>query len=304
MSELPDLPPLPRRTRPLPPGGLEAAVADGRRRRNRFLGMTGGGATALALVLALAVSTPGQSQDSLRVADPEATASAEPEPDPSAAAEPTSEAAEPRQATPEPTPEPQQSPGGAGQGDPTGVEEEDPDEDAPDAPEAPQREPYVEEPRDKAAPAVCQGAPSQTDPYVLSASGCAEGGEATSTAPQGGQVMGRLSYCVSYNEDPVVLRYGDGREHEVLVRRGGEGGPVVWRFSDTVDYTQGAHERSVDGGRCLEWTGVWDTSLADGSDAPPGEYYVTVLAVPDRVGDWAVQEGDAASVSFTVTITD
>ena len=52
MSELPDLPPAPRHHRPLPPGGLESAMRDGRRRQVRFLGVTGHGTRVAAMHLA------------------------------------------------------------------------------------------------------------------------------------------------------------------------------------------------------------------------------------------------------------
>src|SRR4051794_21268749 len=103
MNELPDLPPAPRRTRPLPPAGLEAAIHEGRRRQVRFLGAAGGVVTAVAVVTALVAASPSRSDDSLQYAgDPT------PPPVASAAASPSSDAPP----APEPTPVPAAS-GGA-----------------------------------------------------------------------------------------------------------------------------------------------------------------------------------------------
>jgi hypothetical protein len=74
MSELPGLPPLPDEHRPLPEGGLEAAVLRGRRRRNRaVLASTALVAAVATALISLTSLGGGSSSDSLQVADPDVT---------------------------------------------------------------------------------------------------------------------------------------------------------------------------------------------------------------------------------------
>ncbi|MCU1591234.1 MAG: hypothetical protein JWP11_2490, partial [Frankiales bacterium] len=70
MSELPELPRVPRRVRPLPAGGIDAAVRAGRRRRNRAAVAAGGSVTAVALVVAVALVAPGSHDETLQPAHP------------------------------------------------------------------------------------------------------------------------------------------------------------------------------------------------------------------------------------------
>lgn len=300
MSEIPELPPRTPLSRPVPAGGLERAVTAGRRRRNRFVGAAGGVTTALVLVVAAGVLSPAPSNDSLQFADPtpspapsqrpegaQAPPDSTPQEDPAAAsASPSPEASEaPEQSSPTRQPEPEA--------------QADPDPDQQDGP--PTRQAYLEQPRDVAAPMACQAAPSQ--PVITAGSSCPGRTTTTSRAVQGGQASAVLSYCVNYGEDDYVLRYDSGREHEVRVYRG-EGGPLLYTFSETVRYEQGAHARRIPGGRCLEWTAVWDITLADGSDAPAGEYWMMATLEPDGVNDWPEGGDYGGGVGFRVTVTE
>ena len=304
MNQLPELPDFTPRTRPVPPGGLEQAVAVGRRRRNRFLGAASGTTTAFALVVAAVLSTPGGREDSLQqFADPQATSAAQPTPTPSPAsgpdAEPTTDA-QPATA-PEPSPEPEdgepenEQPEGGGAG-----AEPEPQAEQQPAPQdgggqADTREPFVEEPREYALPMTCQGAPQQ----VGSSTSCI----GASANREGSSANGRLPYCVAYNEASRTLHYDGGREHEVRVYRG-EGGPLIYTFSQTVRYTQGPHSRRVDAGQCLEWNAQWDGTLADGSDAAPGEYWIMMTLEPDQVNDWPRSASQGGGIGFNFTLTE
>jgi hypothetical protein len=306
MSEIPELPPFSPRARPLPPGGIESAIAGGRSRRNRFLGVTGGTTTALALVLAAALALPADRNDSLDYAEPEPTATAAA--DPSAQPQPTPDAGAPAADDPDSSSQP--SPGAESQSQgQNGPAESTAEPAAPEgqpvaAPASRERDAYVEEPRDTAAPADCrQYRYPDAGPVAggdgVSCSSRASSGQ--STVASGGSVSASVDICVPHGGDRLRVGFAGGQEHEVTVF--GQSRERVYRFSDTVTYPQGAHERIVEDGRCLAWTGVWDVTLADGSDAPPGDYLVRVAAVMDTFN------GEPADdvrpyVEFTVTVTD
>jgi hypothetical protein len=271
-----------------------------------------GGAIAAVAVLLAAVVSPADPNDRLDYAIPDATATA--------AAGPTPEASNEMQPSGEPSPAPSSEPGDGPGAQPASSDAPNDDGGPPPGDAGPEgeaepeptprevapaaREPYTEQPREIDAPAVCQGTPGQTDPYFASANGCggySSGG--TSSTAQGGQATGTIGLCVSHNEDDLLLDFDGGQEHEVLVFDE-RNGARVYRFSDTVTYPQGAHQRRIAGGRCLTWTGVWDTTLGDGSDAPPGDYRVRILPVPSTANGQPVRSGDAGYMEFTVTVTD
>ena len=299
MSELPDLPRAPRRTRPLPPGGLETAVREGRRRRTRFLGATGGAVTAAVLVISAVVASPSASNDSLQFADP--TPQAEPSAEPSAEPTPTDGAT----AVPSSPADPSASASPAGSaespaaGPPAGASPEP----EPSPAEIVARRTFEEQPQERAAPATCRQPPGGSTGPVLygGATACTSSETGASTVKRGGQVKATIDLCVAHGAPPAVIGYDDGQEHEVTVFRGDD---VVYRFSDTVVYTQGAHERRIGDGRCLIWTGIWDTTLSDGSLAPPGGYRVRVSAAPDVVNGRRMAADQGSSVEFTVTVEE
>lgn len=302
MSEIPELPARPARTRPLLAGGLEAVVVQGRRRRQRFLGVAGGTTTGLALALAVVLALPGPSSDSLRQADPPPapSPSAEPqeaEPSASPAAEPTPDSAASPASGPsarpdeDPTTAPRPAAGPGQQ-----------DQEQPQAQAA--RDPYTEQPKESASVGCAPQPPSgQVGPvFTGGASACSTGSAGASEVPQGGQVSGTYGYCVATGSQPVVLGYATGQEHEVTVFDDSTD-ELVHRFSETVEYPQGAHERSIAAGRCLSWTGTWDTTGRDGQPAPPGSYRVRIAAVPSTAGGQPVEPGDGGHLEFTVTVT-
>ena len=300
MSELPDLPPAPRRTRPLPPGGLDGALREGRRRRTRFLGATGGVATAAVLVLALVAAGPS-SQQSLQYAD-DPTPSAAPEqsaqPSPGATASPDAGPAPygSPEAQPSPTPDAQ----APGQTAPS------PDGNAPaPAAEAPdERDGFTESPAERAAPATCRQPPTGSAGPVFYGGGsaCVSGETSDSRVKRGGRVSGSIDICEPHGAGGARLGYDGGQEHEVTVTRAD--GRVVYRFSDTVRYEQGEHVRVLGDGRCLVWTGAWDTTLADGSLAPAGSYQVRVSVRPDTIDGRRTTPEQTGAVEFSVYVEE
>ena len=301
MSELPELPPLTRRTRSVPPGGLEAVMRGGRRRRAQFLGAAGGGTGALVLVLALVAAGPSPRDESLQFGgDPTPTASAEASPEPSTAADPT------------PVPEDSPAPGGAPQSEPPSSPEAEPaqqdeprasapaDEPAPAGPAEPQPEPYVEEPVEYAAPQECRNQSSQVGP-ISQASGGSCGSYSTDErrTRRGGQVTVGIFLCTPYGERPATIGYATGQEHEVLVLQGSR---VVYRFSATVAYPQGKHERTLGEGRCLRWTGTWDTTYTDGGDVPAGSYEMRVSTEHDTVNGESVTPEQREVIAVPVRV--
>jgi hypothetical protein len=293
MSELPELPPLNRRIRPVPAGGVDAAVATGRRRRNRVVGAAGGTATAAIAIVAIALAAPGARNESLQPADPtrgpDITAPA------GQAATPTKSVATPGglipslgPASPEPSAEP--SPGAPASEGSTGAQP------------GTGRSAYTEAPKEVAAPATCRQPPSgQTGPIVYGGvTGCTSADGGPNQVKRGGRVSGTIDFCNAYGAQPASVTYNGGQEHEVLVTDGD--GEVVYRFSSTVDFTQGAHRRTVGEGRCLVWTGVWDTRTTAGDLVPSGSYQVTISHRPSTINGYKVGPGEGGSVGFSVYV--
>jgi hypothetical protein len=287
MSSLPELPPLPPRTRPLPPGGLEAAISTGRVRRHRALAAAGGATTALSLVVAAVLSLPGARSDSLTIADgrtpaPSVTGTAEP------------------QLLPEPSPSPAGAtpgPGASGSArpsiGPSAVAPLVPPPLGPDGPDGRgpgrasagpspgqddvggQRRPAYREDTDEDAegPAACR------------TTGCtySEGGaQSAQVVRRGEQATAAAGECTPGNDvGDRVYFFNGGQEKEVVVRTE-DTQQEVFRFSATVTYVEGAHERRLRPGRCIEWTGRWNLVRTDGSPVPAGQYRMTMTVTPDR----------------------
>jgi hypothetical protein len=297
MTDLPALPGVVHRTRPLPPGGLDAAIRVGRRRRNRFVGATGGAVLAAAVGLALLVQSPSLSDESLQYASPRP-------------APPVSESAEPSPAaTPSgPIPEPQPTPTQGGQVPalppvpPRMGPTPSPSPSAVDRVRA--REDYVEQPQEVAAPATCWEPPDgSAGPVVYGGvTACGNGTAAETSARRGGSVSATTDLCKAYGSDPAVLGWDTGREHEVVVTT--SSGTEVYRFSAAYAFPQGAHERTLEPGRCLNWTGVWDTRYTDGRLVPAGSYRMTLYVGSDTVDGDRRPPGSNGSLAFTVTVEE
>lgn len=259
MTELPDLPPLGPLSRPAPEGALDGVIARGRRRRQRFVGVAGGGMTAI-LVVVLALTTTGgpAGRDTVVPTD---------DVSPTASAGPTATTANTVAATAPASPAaPGESPSALAQ---------------PAQPTSP-------EPNTTAVPVATQAADrpgfrEQTDEDAPGDTVCA-----TAKTP----VAGSCSY--SSEPDPVLRRgqtarftegscsnattsstntysFQGGQETEVLVTKEGR---EVYRFSDTVRYLDGAHQRRERPGHCLEYANAWNGRLTDGRPAPAGTYDV------------------------------
>lgn len=304
MSELPELPPRVPRHRPLPPGGLEQAVAVGRRRRVRFLGGTTAG-TALAVTLVAALlASPDTSRDSLQVATPEPVPVASDEPGPDSSPEPApapSPGAEGRPSA-EPTPgaeeAPQERSSPAGEA-PQGAG---PQEQAPQPPPPDQRPAYRElTDEDAAGHEFCT-------PTKVATGGCAYGKDNGPVVRRGTAVTVASGACSGPDSAGVnVFEFRSGQETELVVLQGGR---EVFRFSSTVRYVEGPHERRLRGGRCLEFRQVWRGVDTAGDPVPAGEYRVVLTVLPSGArydfddGTSERQEPYANSHELDVTIVD
>ncbi len=298
MTELPDLPPHRSFHRPVPTGGLAEVLVEGRRRRRAALGAVSATTSVLALVLGLALlpGTDNPERDSLQFASPQPLPSA------------SSRAAEPR-LQPSPTnsrpagssrTEPVPSPTAVvalppGPARPTAANSPDPNPEAP-AEQQSVRPDYLERPRDVEAPARCVSPPDGTVPVS-----CAYAiGAGSTTVRQGEPVEIGFGSCNPRGSIlDAVLEFDSGREHQMTARV--EGGPEVFRFSDSVRYPQGAHERRLAQGRCLEYRNTWRTQDARGRPVPAGTYQLSLRLAPDRVNG---QPRDEGTYSIRVTVTD
>lgn len=305
MTELPDLPPVPRIHRPLVPGGAEAAMARGARRRNRILASAGGATTALALVLVATVSLPGERDDSLGIAErptPERVVPLSPEQSPpptpdTQGAPPSGEVpaassppgapgtARPKAPAPGTTAGvlPEQRGGGADGSASTAPRST--GTDGSTSQPAAGRPAYREDTdEDGAGSAFC--APGQTTSDganmagAAAGSGCAYGRSSGSLARRGEQFQVVHGECSSSGSTDTLFSFGSGREKELVVTRDGQ---EVFRFSSTVRYVEGPHQRRLRGGRCIEWTGRWDLVDTSGRPVPAGTYRVTLTVEADRV---------------------
>lgn len=302
MSELPELPPVPRRVRPLPPGGLDAAIRAGRRRRNGVLGAVGGAGMAGVVILVVVFGGSNGGADALLPAtDDGSHPSAAPTTGAAdvAAARHRQQLAASAAAVARSTGAIGRQPGSAsalplagGAPSPTAV---------PTA-AAPHRDSYRETPKDAAAPETCRQAPTGWAGPVSygGGAGCSSASGGPSTVRRGGTVSGTADICVPHGDSPAALGYAGGREHDVVVSNAA--GDVVYRFSDTVTFPEGAHHRTVGDGRCLEWTGVWDTRSTSGALVPAGRYDVKIVLLPSTVNGQHVEPGTAGSSGFSVDV--
>jgi hypothetical protein len=343
MSELPELPPLTRRTRPLPAGGLDAVLAGGRRRRHRALAVASGTTTALAVVVAAVVVLPGGASDELSLADPTrspapaVTATAVPEPEqeqttppapvpplpttdapglPSAPADPTAAGADGGEAAPQGGPSAASGPARPAR---PGVPAAPPADAGPTAaPARPveERPAYVED-TDEDAPGAVGCTPSKTmdgtTPGAPDGTGSTTtGGACTySSGFSSGEIVRRgdqaqvvLGYCVSQGGEDDVWQFDGGQEKEVVaVDRNGL--REVFRFSPTVRYVEGAHEVRLRPGTCVQWTGRWDLVTTDGRPVPAGEYSLSMAVKADRfLPAYREPRGFEETITTKVTVVD
>jgi hypothetical protein len=98
----------------------------------------------------------------------------------------------------------------------------------------------------------------------------------------------------------MQLGWKNGQEHEVVVDD--EAGNVVYRFSDTVRFGAAAHRRTISDGRCLEWTGSWNTRTSAGALVPRGRYEVHILVAPTTVNGRRTAPGEATTGGFSVDV--
>ncbi len=272
MSDFPPgLPPRSSRRRPLPPGGAAAAIAAGRTRRHVAVG-AGGGGLAAVLVVALALSLLGADAKGTDSLGPAAAASS------SASATPTAVAGSPSAA-------PTATAAGSGQPAPSSC----PDEDcSPSKPStaatspAPQpsetgvptrpatRTSYTERPREFVDAATCLSVDPQSpadEPTF-----CTHADPQELSVPTGRVVSVEFQICAtSDSPGAVVLGFAGGGEHDATVRAEGDA-TVLWRFSDTVRFTGGRHERSLDNRECLGYRVDWKAVDSNGAPLRAGRY--------------------------------
>jgi hypothetical protein len=153
-----------------------------------------------------------------------------------------------------------------------------------------------------AAPQTCRQSPTGSAGPVFygGATACSVASSGPSSVKRGGKVNGSTDICVPHGANATTVGYNRGQEHELIVTN--DEGELVYRFSDTVRFVQGAHRRTIGDGRCLEWTGTWDTSYTNGTLVPRGRYQVTLSLRPDTIGGRRVGAGEGSSMSFSVDV--
>jgi hypothetical protein len=123
------------------------------------------------------------------------------------------------------------------------------------------------------------------------------------TARRGQQVTASYGQC-SRAEVATVFTFSGGQEKEVVVTD--QSGQEIFRFSSTVRYLQGAHERRLRKGACIEWTGRWDLVTTAGEPVPAGSYRMTTTVAADRVYPEGAEDLETrdfrASSSVTVSV--
>ena len=116
---------------------------------------------------------------------------------------------------------------------------------------------------------------------MSSGSACSYEANSGRTARRGDTVTTSYGECSGGGAGDVVFVFGSGQEKDVVVTN--EAGLEVFRFSSTVRYVQGPHERRLESGRCIEWTGRWALVTTHGTPVPPGNYRMTTTVEADRV---------------------
>ncbi len=248
-----------KRTRPLPADGLARALRAGQRRRRIALGAgSGASAVVVATVFVLSGLGPPAAMNSLEIAD-------DPTPSPTSTAPEPSESPAPM-GTPRPAPTPTESVDCVNNDCEEDFTEE-PWEPRPSEDAAGSRtravQPYVENPRQDGT--------------------CGSGGipgtgvcwrvEHVSSVRSSETANFRLWLCA--HDSNEVLAFTSGQEHELVIARAKDDSEV-YRFSKTVTFPQGPHQRTVDSGTCLLWDTPWDTGTTAGPLVPSGRYTATL----------------------------
>lgn len=279
-----------KRTRPLPPNGLELAVRVGRRRRQTALGV-GGGFSALVVALALLAGTwTGEPRASLTYDEPG------PRSTPAPSVAPGINGANGTTATTDVSPS-ASSASPAGKGNPS------PGSTSPPSPHSPSET----GPGSRAAPAFtespamtastsCSGVSAQTDGYAYC--GSSSGPKEPLGVGQGASVSLRICKAQDTHVS-LALGFASGQEQELLLT-----GPKgeLWRFSHTVRFAQVEHSRELRTGTCLTWDLRWSGLDAAGEEVGPGRYRLTHSVVPSTInGEPSDTLGEPQSWDITIT---
>lgn len=274
-----------KRTRPLPPGGLEQALYDGKRRRRHAV-LGGGGVTAAVVAVVLvAVSLQGSpARSSLQITnspEPSTTATGEPFPSPDVSAETS---VSPSPGGPEPTTSPDCSTDVSdcyvdSEGEPT------PGPTLSTGPSTARTRPVAAY---RENPTVTRGCGEGGIPGTAY---CNRGGPVVSGIPRGSTFVFEQYVCVHGSSSTQVLAFTDGQEHELVITRVSDGAEV-YRFSKTVTFTEGAHQRTAQAGTCVRWDMPWDTGTTAGPLVEAGRYHVSSTLLGLSAGS----QGTAPSV--------
>ncbi len=308
MSELPELPPAPRLRRPVREDRLTEAIAGGRRRRNRFLAGAGAGALSVVLLLAGVLSFPAGQTDSLQFAEPTPSADRQPRDNRSAEASPSR--------NPDNTPAGPGAPTSAGDPEAGGLAQPtaSPSDTAPPestaVPRAGRPKPLDQRPAFREQTDENAAGSEFCAPTKMFTGACSYGGSDNGPVIRRGEVVRATvggSCSGPDNSGENVYAFDGGQETELVVRRAGI---AVFRFSDTVRYPDGPHERRLRPGRCIEWRQTWRGVTTAGKAVPAGTYQVTLTMTPDRERyelDGKTYEegrGQTQEHSFDVTLLD
>ncbi len=98
-------------------------------------------------------------------------------------------------------------------------------------------------------------------------------------------------FCVLAASQPQTVQFPDTREIDLSVSGPGA---VLWEGGEGIRNTRPGREVTVQPGRCLRWTSVWDTRDREGFVVPPGDY-LFVFRISTDFG---------ASIESTVTVVD
>jgi hypothetical protein len=110
-----------------------------------------------------------------------------------------------------------------------------------------------------------------------------------------------LGYCLPRDAaGDYVFAFAGGQEKDVVVTPSGATSEA-FRFSSTVRYVDGAHERRLRRGQCIEWTGRWSLVTTDGAPVPPGVYALTLTVAADEESQANV-DGLTPRLPETVTV--